>query len=299
MGMRVLAQAPFVGLHFGQELAREGTGVVVQRVEDAEQADGRGGGIGAATFHHVHFHEAAVVATPCADELDQRLGIGRGLLDQLLAQDDQEAVIDAAGLAQLGFGVTAVGAAQRFERGRHALLPAGGLGAEDVDAGGQFEHLGAIDQRQKVDNGHVVGQPCLEEGGGARGGFAFELAQQRQPSQAERRVVQVAGAFAAGESAVGLLRGEQIVGVPLSKRSGQSAQALGETKREVLQIHGRPVGTRGTRAGRHSAAACASFSAIHGGMGTDLGVPSLSKRQQTVVVCPLATGRPASEKVHS
>ncbi len=78
MGMRVLAQAPFVGLHFGQELAREGAGVVVQRLENTEQADGGGGGIGAAAFHDVHFHEAAVVATPARTNSTSACGLGVG-----------------------------------------------------------------------------------------------------------------------------------------------------------------------------------------------------------------------------
>ncbi len=189
----------------------------VHRAEHREQAHRGGRGARAALLDGGQFRETAVAAAAGPDQRDdRRRPLGREA-HHFPAEHGQEGLIEAALRAAGALGVAAVAAAERPENVQHHLPAITAGTGEDVAAAGRFHQDRPGQQRDELRGGKRTGGAGGEKVAGAASHGGGQLAEHGQAPQREAGIVDVAGAAAAGETAVLALGGGQPRAVPAAE----------------------------------------------------------------------------------
>ena len=171
-----------------------------------------------------------------ATKRHDRLGIGQRLTQELIAQADEEGVVSTARRASSGLVVTPIGQAEALQGVGHALGPVGGTALEHVRAPGCLDHQAGIEQREEIDHGCLAGQAAAEKTRGPVANVQRQGVEHRQAAQAERGVIKVRIAFAAGKAAVGVLAGQQVGDLPPAQGRIDPGQPGADPGCQTLQI---------------------------------------------------------------
>ncbi len=242
-GAGVGAQPAFGRNHSGEAVgnarAHFGRQAVHLVLHDLQQTDRGGGWVGAAAAHRRDLDIAAVVAAARRDKTDDRVRVGNRPAEQLVTEADQEGVVRAARRATGRLGVTAVRGPERLQGSRHAVGPVRRAACEYVRAAARLHQQGSVQKRKEIDHTRLFGQACTQEAGGTLAEVRGKGIEHGQAAQAETRVVKVRTALAAGEAAVGVLRGAQVVRVPGAQLGRQTQHAVGQAGGQAWKIRDR------------------------------------------------------------
>src|SRR5262249_43296044 len=93
-----------------------------------------------------------------------------------------------------------------------------------------------IQKGEEIDDAGLLRQALTEESRGARADLRRQGVEDAQRAQRKASVAEVGAALAAGETAVGVLRGEQEAGVPGAHRLREAGQSVGKLSIQVLEV---------------------------------------------------------------